>query len=78
MTKKKTILVTGGSGFIGSNMVHLLVQGGEYRVVNLDALTYAANALSLKDLEGQSGYVFVQGNITDRELVNSLFHNINR
>jgi dTDP-glucose 4,6-dehydratase len=73
MAEKKTILVTGGSGFIGSNLVRLLVQGGEYRVVNLDALTYAANALSLKDLDGQSGYVFVQGNITDRKLLDSLF-----
>jgi dTDP-glucose 4,6-dehydratase len=73
MAGKQTILVTGGSGFIGTNLVRLLVDGGEYRVVNLDALTYAANALSLQDLDGQSGYVFVQGNITDRELVSSLF-----
>ncbi len=73
MAQKQTILVTGGSGFIGSNLVRLLVQGGEHRVVNLDALTYAANALSLKDLEGQSGYVFVHGNITDRELLDSVF-----
>jgi len=73
MAQKQTILVTGGSGFIGSNLVRLLVLEGEYRVVNLDALTYAANALSLKDLEEQSRYVFVQGNITDRTLLDSLF-----
>ena len=73
MTEKQTVLVTGGSGFIGTNFVRLLVQSGEYRVVNLDALTYAANSLSLADLEGSPNYVFVKGNITDRELVSSLF-----
>ncbi len=70
---KQTILVTGGSGFIGTNMVRLLIGSGQYRVVNLDALTYAANALSLQDLEGNPDYVFVKGNITDRDLVASLF-----
>src|SRR5690349_13243898 len=73
MTNKKTVLVTGGCGFIGTNFVRMLVQSGEYYVVNLDALTYAANSLSLADLEGNSDYVFVKGSITDRELVSSLF-----
>jgi dTDP-glucose 4,6-dehydratase len=73
MIKKETVIVTGGSGFIGTNLVRLLVKSGAYRVVNLDALTYAANALSLADLEGNPDYVFVKGNITDRELVSSLF-----
>lgn len=73
MTEKQTVLVTGGSGFIGTNFVRLLVQSGEYRVVNLDVLTYAANSLSLADLDGNPGYEFVKGNITDRELVSSLF-----
>src|SRR5215204_6427752 len=73
MAEKQTIFVTGGSGFIGANMVRLLLKSGPYRVVNLDALTYAANALSLQDLEGNPDYVFVKGNITDRELVSSLF-----
>ena len=72
MTGQQTVLITGGSGFIGANLVRLLVHGGEYRVVNLDALTYAANPLSLADLEGNQSYVFVKGNITDRELVVSL------
>jgi dTDP-glucose 4,6-dehydratase len=53
--------------------VHLLVQSGQYRVVNLDTLTYATNPLSLKDLEGNPDYVFVKGSIMDRELVSSLF-----
>ena len=72
MTRKQTVLITGGYGFIGTNLVRLLVQSGTYRVVNLDALTYAANPLSLADLEGNPDYVFVKGNIMDRELVSSL------
>lgn len=72
MTGQKTVLITGGSGFIGTNLVRMFVQGDAYRVVNLDALTYAANPLSLADLEGSPNYVFVKGNITDRELVLSL------
>lgn len=73
MAEKQTILLTGGCGFIGTNMVRLLIQSGNYRVVNLDALTYAANPHSLEDLEGNPNYEFVQGNILDRELVSSLF-----
>lgn len=73
MNFSKTVIVTGGCGFIGTNLVRLLVQGHGYRVVNLDALTYAANALSLADLDGHPNYVFVKGGITDRERVNSLF-----
>src|ERR1051325_4343321 len=75
MMEKKTVLVTGGCGFIGTNFVRMLVQNGSYRVVNLDALTYAANPLSLTDLEGNEDYFFVNGSITDRELVSSLFTN---
>ncbi|MCC6567966.1 MAG: GDP-mannose 4,6-dehydratase, partial [Anaerolineales bacterium] len=73
MTGKQTILITGGNGFIGTNLVRLLVKSGQYRVVNLDALTYAANPLSLADLDGNPDYVFAKGSITDRELVVSLF-----
>jgi dTDP-glucose 4,6-dehydratase len=73
MAEKSTILLTGGSGFIGTNMVRLLVDSGQYRLVNLDALTYAANPLSLEDLEGHPDYEFIHGNITDGELVSSLF-----
>jgi dTDP-glucose 4,6-dehydratase len=73
MAEKQTILLTGGSGFIGTNMVRLLLNSGKYCVVNLDALTYAANPLSLDDLEGNPDYEFVNGNITDRELVAALF-----
>lgn len=71
--EKASVLVTGGSGFIGANLVRLLLSGGNYRVVNLDLLTYAANPLSLADLESHPDYVFVHGNIADRGLVASLF-----
>ena len=73
MAQKKTVLVTGGNGFIGTNLVRMLVASGAYHVVNLDALTYAANPLSLGDLEGNPNYEFVKGDITDRKLVGSLF-----
>lgn len=72
MSKKQTVLITGGSGFIGANLVRMLVTSSNYRVVNLDALTYAANPLSLADLESHPDYVFVHGNIVDRKLVESL------
>jgi dTDP-glucose 4,6-dehydratase len=73
MPEKRTVLVTGGCGFIGTNLVRLLVGSGKYRVVNLDALTYAANPLSLVDLTDHPNYEFVKGNITDRQFVTTLF-----
>src|SRR5512138_1545764 len=73
MAEKQTILLTGGCGFIGTNMVRLLVNSGNYRVVNLDALTYAANPHSLEGLEGNPNYEFIHGNILNGELVSSLF-----
>jgi dTDP-glucose 4,6-dehydratase len=71
--KKKTVLVTGGSGFIGSNLVRMLLASGVYRVVNLDKLTYAAVPASLRDIEDEEAYVFVQGDIGNRELVRWIF-----
>lgn len=73
MPEKQTVLVTGGCGFIGTNLVRLLVGSGRYRVVNLDALTYAANPFSLMDFNENPNYEFVKGSITDRQLVESLF-----
>jgi dTDP-glucose 4,6-dehydratase len=73
MVEKRTVLVTGGCGFIGTNLVRFLLSSGRYRVLNLDALTYAANPFSLADLANHPDYDFVQGNITDRGLVTSLF-----
>lgn len=69
---KKTILITGGSGFIGSNFVRECLQRG-YRLVNLDALTYAASKESLQDIEKVINYTFIHGKIQDKELVESIF-----
>jgi len=73
MKEKPTVILTGGNGFIGANLVRLLVKSGLYRVINLDVLTYAANPLSLADLDDSPDYEFVKGSITDRGLVSSLF-----
>src|SRR6266542_3313035 len=64
------ILITGGSGFIGSNLVRLvLAERPGWRVVNLDKLTYAGNAESVGELEGNPRYRFVRGDIANGELV---------
>ena len=67
----KTILVTGGCGFIGSHFVEALLGEG-YRVVNLDALTYAGDEINLQSVAGHPGYTFVKGDIGDRDLVRGL------
>ena len=70
----KTLLVTGGAGFIGSHFVrHALARYRDILLVNLDALTYAANPENLADAAGDPRYVFVKGDIRDRDLVESLF-----
>ncbi len=67
------LLVTGGLGFIGSNFVRLLLEGDRVgRLVNLDKMTYAGNPENLADLEDDSRYVFVHGDITDAGLVGRL------
>jgi dTDP-glucose 4,6-dehydratase len=65
----KTVLVTGGAGFIGSAVCRHLVGTGGYRVVNLDLLTYAGNPASLQSIEGSANYRFVQADIGDQETV---------
>ena len=67
------LLVTGGAGFIGSNFIHYwLAKYPNDSIINLDLLTYAGNLDSLKDLENNLNYKFVQGDICDAKLVNEL------
>jgi dTDP-glucose 4,6-dehydratase len=71
---KKTILITGGAGFIGSHVARLFVtRYPEYRIVNLDALTYAGNLANLKDIEDAPNYIFEKGDITDEGRMTALF-----
>ncbi len=68
----RTLLVTGGAGFIGGNFVHHVLDATEVRVVNLDRLTYAGNLDTLADLSGNPRHLFVQGDIADPELLSRL------
>ena len=70
----KTILVTGGAGFIGSHVVRLFVNKyPEFKIVNLDKLTYAGNLANLKDIEAKPNYEFVKGDIVDGGFIQKLF-----
>ena len=70
----KTILVTGGAGFIGANFVpYFLAKNEGFRVLNLDLLTYAGNPENLSEVANDPRYIFKQGDICDRSLVESLF-----
>ncbi|WP_286727803.1 MULTISPECIES: dTDP-glucose 4,6-dehydratase [Sphingobacterium] len=70
----KTILITGGAGFIGSHVVReFVLKYPEYQIVNLDALTYAGNLENLKDIEHLSNYTFVKADITDQQVVSAIF-----
>jgi dTDP-glucose 4,6-dehydratase len=70
----KTILITGGAGFIGSHVVRLFVNRyPNYKIVNLDKLTYAGNLENLSDLENCKNYVFEQGDIVDSNFIEKLF-----
>lgn len=69
----KTLLITGGAGFIGSNFIHFLLQKySELKIINLDKLTYAGNLDNLRDVENDPRYEFIHGDIRDRELVEKI------
>ena len=70
----KTIIITGGAGFIGSHVVRRFVNNyPDYRIVNLDALTYAGNLENLKDIEHSTNYEFVHADITDADKIKEVF-----
>jgi dTDP-glucose 4,6-dehydratase len=70
----KTILITGGAGFIGSHVVRRFVKKyPHYQIINLDKLTYAGNLANLKDIENESNYKFVKADIVDSETMNAIF-----
>jgi dTDP-glucose 4,6-dehydratase len=69
----KTVLITGGAGFIGSNFIPYVLKTGKYNIVNLDKLTYAGELSNLKEIENNKNYTFVKGDICDKALVENLF-----
>jgi dTDP-glucose 4,6-dehydratase len=74
----KNILITGGAGFIGSHVVRRFIQNyPNYHIYNLDALTYAGNLENIKDIENESNYTFVKGDIVDESFINELFAKYN-
>ncbi len=70
----KTIIITGGAGFIGSHVVRRFVNTyADYTIINLDKLTYAGNLANLKDVENRPNYRFIKGDITDAGFIDKLF-----
>jgi dTDP-glucose 4,6-dehydratase len=77
LVTKRSLLVTGGAGFIGSNFIHYwLKTHPNDTVINLDALTYAGNSANLKDVVDSPNYTFIHGSINDRELVDKIMDDV--
>ena len=71
----KNILVTGGAGFIGSNFVKVMLEKHpDYRIINIDALTYAGNLENFKEIENNPNYKFIKCDIRDRKKIDEIFH----
>ena len=71
---KNTVLVTGGAGFIGSNFIKFMLDKyPDYRIINIDALTYAGNLENLKDIYGNPNYTFIKADIRDRNKIEEIF-----
>ncbi len=70
----KSIIITGGAGFIGSHVVRRFINNyPDYHIVNLDDLTYAGNLENLKDIEAKPNYTFIKADITDEKLIPEIF-----
>ena len=71
---EKNILVTGGSGFIGSNFIHYLINNTDYQtIINLDKLTYAGNTENLINIQDNTRYKFIKGDICDKQCIKKIF-----
>ncbi|WP_118973757.1 dTDP-glucose 4,6-dehydratase [Taibaiella koreensis] len=74
MRTEKTIIITGGAGFIGSHVVrHFVTRYPQYTIINLDKLTYAGNLANLRDIEEKENYKFIKGDIIDAAFIDRLF-----
>ncbi len=73
---EKTILVTGGSGFIGSNFIYYMLKNYDYNIINLDCLTYAGNPENLRKVENDKRYEFCKGDITEKEKVDNVMSRV--
>ncbi len=69
----KTYLITGGAGFIGSHFIETVLTNTDFRIINLDKLTYAGNMENLSAVFGNKNHIFVKGDICDRQLVSKIF-----
>lgn len=72
---KRTYLVTGGAGFIGSNYIHYMFEkyGDSIQIINVDKLTYAGRLENLAEVEDRGNYRFIEADICDKEMIESLF-----